>query len=254
MTFPLVHNLAIDSKGNVFTTEVDTGKRAQKFLFRGDMVLRKRAALPEGGSDESLPPIPVRAPRVALPCLPRRGFKRGLAAWAPPLWRPSPPSREPSPRANTGLVIDCHGHYTTEPPAMLACANARSTPSTIRHNRHHPSDLKVSDDEVAGERPRRQLKLQGERGISLALFSPRAGAWPSYRQRPHEPRLVDRVERHDPSGRQPEPEELRGPSASCRRRRACRRRTARPNWSGVLKELGFVGCNVNPDPSVRLLD
>ena len=44
--FHWVHNLAIDSKGNVFTTEVDTGKRAQKFLFRGDAVLRKRAALP----------------------------------------------------------------------------------------------------------------------------------------------------------------------------------------------------------------
>ncbi|KAB1068534.1 NHL repeat-containing protein [Methylobacterium planeticum] len=45
--FHWVHNLAVDSRGNVFTTEVDTGKRAQKFLFRGDMVLRKRAAVPE---------------------------------------------------------------------------------------------------------------------------------------------------------------------------------------------------------------
>ena len=44
--FHWVHNLAIDSRGNVFTTEVDTGKRAQKFLFRGDTVLRKRAAAP----------------------------------------------------------------------------------------------------------------------------------------------------------------------------------------------------------------
>lgn len=44
--FHWVHNLAVDSKGNVFTTEVDTAKRAQKFLFRGDMVLRKRAAAP----------------------------------------------------------------------------------------------------------------------------------------------------------------------------------------------------------------
>ena len=43
--FHWVHNLAVDSKGNVFTTEVDTGKRAQKFLFRGDTVLRKRAAV-----------------------------------------------------------------------------------------------------------------------------------------------------------------------------------------------------------------
>ena len=42
--FHWVHNLAVDSKGNIFTTEVDTGKRAQKFLFRGDMVLRKRTA------------------------------------------------------------------------------------------------------------------------------------------------------------------------------------------------------------------
>ena len=42
--FHWVHNLAVDSKGNVFTTEVDTGKRAQKFLLRGDMTLRKRAA------------------------------------------------------------------------------------------------------------------------------------------------------------------------------------------------------------------
>ncbi|HEX3301600.1 MAG TPA: hypothetical protein VHR64_01885, partial [Thermomicrobiales bacterium] len=40
--FHWVHNLAIDSKGNVFTTEVDTGKRAQKFLFRGDAALHKR--------------------------------------------------------------------------------------------------------------------------------------------------------------------------------------------------------------------
>ncbi|MDP4025348.1 hypothetical protein Q8W71_22205 [Methylobacterium sp. NEAU 140] len=40
--FHWVHNLAVDSKGNVFTTEVDTGKRAQKFLLTGDSVVRKR--------------------------------------------------------------------------------------------------------------------------------------------------------------------------------------------------------------------
>jgi hypothetical protein len=32
--FHWVHNLAVDSKGNVYTTEVDTGKRAQKFVNR----------------------------------------------------------------------------------------------------------------------------------------------------------------------------------------------------------------------------
>ncbi|MEW6644646.1 MAG: hypothetical protein AB1586_29370 [Pseudomonadota bacterium] len=32
--FHWVHNLAIDSHGNIFTTEVDTGKRAQKFVLQ----------------------------------------------------------------------------------------------------------------------------------------------------------------------------------------------------------------------------
>jgi DNA-binding beta-propeller fold protein YncE len=35
--FHWIHNLAVDSKGNVFTTEVDTGKRAQKFRHLGQI-------------------------------------------------------------------------------------------------------------------------------------------------------------------------------------------------------------------------
>ena len=33
--FHWIHNLAIDSQGNIYTTEVDTGKRAQKFRYVG---------------------------------------------------------------------------------------------------------------------------------------------------------------------------------------------------------------------------
>ena len=33
--FHWIHNLAVDSKGNVFTTEVDSAKRAQKFVYQG---------------------------------------------------------------------------------------------------------------------------------------------------------------------------------------------------------------------------
>ena len=33
--FHFIHNLAVDSKGNTYTTEVDTGKRAQKFRYVG---------------------------------------------------------------------------------------------------------------------------------------------------------------------------------------------------------------------------
>jgi DNA-binding beta-propeller fold protein YncE len=38
--FHWVHNLAVDSKGNVYTTEVDTGKRAQKFRYVGPPLAR----------------------------------------------------------------------------------------------------------------------------------------------------------------------------------------------------------------------
>jgi DNA-binding beta-propeller fold protein YncE len=34
--FHWLHNVAIDSKGNLYTTEVDNGKRAQKFIYRGE--------------------------------------------------------------------------------------------------------------------------------------------------------------------------------------------------------------------------
>jgi sugar lactone lactonase YvrE len=30
-----VHNIAVDSKGNVYTAEVDSGKRVQKFVYQG---------------------------------------------------------------------------------------------------------------------------------------------------------------------------------------------------------------------------
>jgi DNA-binding beta-propeller fold protein YncE len=33
--FHWIHNMAVDSQGNVYTAEVDTGKRVQKFLFQG---------------------------------------------------------------------------------------------------------------------------------------------------------------------------------------------------------------------------
>ena len=33
--FRSIHNLAVDSKGNLYTTEVGQGKRAQKFVFKG---------------------------------------------------------------------------------------------------------------------------------------------------------------------------------------------------------------------------
>ena len=42
-----VHSIATDSKGNIYTTETYTGKRLQKFVFKGEgPVTRKKQGVP----------------------------------------------------------------------------------------------------------------------------------------------------------------------------------------------------------------
>jgi 4-oxalmesaconate hydratase len=71
------------------------------------------------------------------------------------------------------MIIDIHGHYTTEPQAvhqfrdkqLAGLADAMRKPST--------TDLGISD-EVLVKSVEPQLKLQKERGSDLTIFSPRA--------------------------------------------------------------------------------
>ena len=72
------------------------------------------------------------------------------------------------------MIIDIHGHYTTEPQAMhqfrdkqLAGLADRGAQARIA------TDLGISDeDHIKSVQP--QLKLQKERGSDLTIFSPRA--------------------------------------------------------------------------------
>ena len=42
-----MHSIATDSKGNIYTTETYTGKRLQKFVFKGEgPVTRKKQGVP----------------------------------------------------------------------------------------------------------------------------------------------------------------------------------------------------------------
>jgi len=41
--FMAVHSIAVDSKGNIYTTETYTGKRLQKFVYKGMVALDKKA-------------------------------------------------------------------------------------------------------------------------------------------------------------------------------------------------------------------
>jgi hypothetical protein len=57
--FQGLHHIALDSKGDLYTTET-TGSRAQKFLYRGMSNVLPPNALPEGAPDGTVPAVPLR--------------------------------------------------------------------------------------------------------------------------------------------------------------------------------------------------
>ncbi|HEY3809496.1 MAG TPA: amidohydrolase family protein [Steroidobacteraceae bacterium] len=146
------------------------------------------------------------------------------------------------------MIIDCHGHYTTAPAALQAFRDAQlaawkgagGTP---------PADPQISDDQIRDSLENAQLKLQRQRGTDLTIFSPRASAMGHH---------------------------LGDAAVSARWSRICNDMIHRvcnlypDNFIGVCQlpqspgaapadsaaelarcvgELGFIGCNLNPDPS-----
>src|SRR5512135_2146852 len=74
------------------------------------------------------------------------------------------------------LIIDCHGHYTTEPKDLHRFRKEQTAAATSGGKMPMPSraTLKMSDDEIRESIEQNQLKLQRERGTDLTIFSPRA--------------------------------------------------------------------------------
>jgi 4-oxalmesaconate hydratase len=147
------------------------------------------------------------------------------------------------------MIIDCHGHYTTVPGALEGWRKSQigsldgSSPPPKR------SALVISDDELRESVEKAQLRLQRERGTDLTLFSPRAMAMAHHigtadtslewsRQCND---LIHRVCTLYPRNFAPVcqlPQSPGVPPANCI-----------PELERCVKELGFVGCNLNPDPS-----
>jgi 4-oxalmesaconate hydratase len=143
-------------------------------------------------------------------------------------------------------VIDCHGHYTNAPAAhyryreQLLADPARAAAVPVP---------RITDDEIRESLAAGQLRLMRERGIDLVAFSPRASAMghhvddtpiaTAWARACND--LIHRVATlhpgqfvgvcqlpQTPGGSLPE---------AARELRRC------------VEELGFVGCNLNPDPS-----
>jgi 4-oxalmesaconate hydratase len=140
------------------------------------------------------------------------------------------------------LIIDCHGHYTTVPEAHKRFRQEQLAG-------RDPAPAEISDDEIRESIEQNQLRMLRERGGDLMIFSPQASA----------------MEHHVPD-----------PAIAVAWARACNDLIARvadlfprhfagacqlPQTPGgslddsvaelsrCVEELGFVACNLNPDPS-----
>ncbi|MBS0420925.1 MAG: amidohydrolase [Proteobacteria bacterium] len=147
------------------------------------------------------------------------------------------------------MIIDCHGHYTTAPGELQKFRDAQIAGLTDPAQTPSPASLKISDDQIRDSLEKAQLKLQRERGTDLTIFSPRASAMAHH---------------------------IGNETTSLQWTRVCNDLIKRvcglypQNFVGVcqlpqspgvpplnsaaelercVRELGFIGCNLNPDPS-----
>ncbi len=148
------------------------------------------------------------------------------------------------------MIIDCHGHYTTTPPGVGAWREEQKAavavdPAFVGHK----GEIQVGDDEIRASLEGAQLALQRARGIDLTIFSPRA-SWMGHHignehtskfWTQHQNELIRRVCDLYPANFAPACQLPQSPGAPI---------------DGSVAELercvagmGFVGCNVNPDPS-----
>jgi 4-oxalmesaconate hydratase len=146
------------------------------------------------------------------------------------------------------VIIDCHGHYTTAPGAHQAFRDAQlarlGDPSLPV-----PTSAEISDDAVRESVENNQLRMMRERGGDLMLFSPKASGMEHHVPDAATARawarasndMVHRVVRLFPQHFAAVcqlPQTPSGPlDDSITELRRC------------VEQLGFVGCNLNPDPS-----
>ena len=72
------------------------------------------------------------------------------------------------------MIIDIHGHYTTAPAALAAWRDKQIEGIKNPSMMPHVSELKISDDELRETIETNQLKKMNERGLDMTIFSPRA--------------------------------------------------------------------------------
>lgn len=147
------------------------------------------------------------------------------------------------------MYIDIHAHFTTVPQALKEWRD-RQIEEIEQHGRHLSAEgVQISDEEISDALIKNQLAVQDEEGIDLALLSPIAGKMAHHYGDQETSLTWSRLSNdvvHRASVLFPDrfanvcqlPQSPQGDIAvSVEELRRC------------VEELGFVGCNLNPDPS-----
>ena len=148
------------------------------------------------------------------------------------------------------MIIDCHGHYTTTPQQVESYRSQQRL--LFKKNPKHTFEkgtMSISDDEIRDSIVDNQLKFQRERGTDLTIFSPRASwmghdfgnASTSQMWSEQCNDLIWRVCDLFPKNFAPVCQLPQSPGTSLE--------ISIAELVRCVEEMGFIGCNLNPDPS-----
>jgi len=148
------------------------------------------------------------------------------------------------------MIIDCHGHYTTEPKSLHEYRKRQVAGVKDAAQMPAPNEgFDITDDEIRESLEGAQLKLQRARGTDLTIFSARASGMGhhvgdekvSLRWSRLCNDLIHRVCALHPRNFVGVCQLPQSPGVPPKNSAA--------ELERCVKELGFVGCNLNPDPS-----
>ncbi len=154
----------------------------------------------------------------------------------------------PRKRNRQGMIIDCHGHYTTAPDQLQAYRDAQVA-RLDDPGRPAPKLDSISDDEIRESIEGNQLKAMRERGADMTIFSPKASAMAHHVGDQVMSRswarvcnnMIHRVVELFPDNFVGVCQLPQSPGAPIE--------TCIEELERCVTELNFVGCNLNPDPS-----
>ncbi len=147
------------------------------------------------------------------------------------------------------MIIDCHGHFTTEPQAQKDWRDRQLKLVESGPFKATRAELSISDDEIREGIDNNQKKLQDERGTDYTIFSPRAvgmghhlgTAETSMEWTQLSNDMIRRVCDLYPDSFIPVCALPQYPGVNPK--------NCIPELERCVNEMGFIGCNLNPDAS-----